>query len=61
MQPSTLPLELPEELTLYVTPEQFALLAAANRQLKLERTAQGALIVNPPTGGKSGKRNKELS
>ena len=57
MLPSTLTLELPDELTLYVTQEQFELLAAANRDLKLERTAVGQLIVNPPAGGESGQRN----
>ena len=60
-QPKTLSLELPSELTLYVTQEQFETLAAANRDLRLERTAQGELIVNPPTGGESGKRNLSIS
>ncbi|ASC69745.1 hypothetical protein XM38_006740 [Halomicronema hongdechloris C2206] len=54
-------LQLPDDVTLQVTPEQFAALAAANRDLKLERTATGELIVNPPTGGKSGKRNLSIS
>jgi Uma2 family endonuclease len=61
METPTLTLELPSELTLHVTPEQFETLAAANRDLKLERTAQGELIVNPPTGGESGKRNLSIS
>lgn len=54
-------LTLPSDLALQVTSEQFAALAAANRDLKLERTATGELIVNPPTGGKSGKRNLSIS
>ncbi|MEM9120730.1 MAG: Uma2 family endonuclease [Cyanobacteria bacterium P01_F01_bin.56] len=54
-------LELPSEVRLNVTPEQFATLAAANRDLRLERTASGELIVNPPTGGTSGKRNLSIS
>lgn len=57
----TLLLELPKALTLYITPEQFAALAAANRDLRLETTAQGELIVNPPTGIETGKRNCEMS
>ncbi|NEO25396.1 MAG: Uma2 family endonuclease [Kamptonema sp. SIO4C4] len=57
MRLSTVTLELPDEVSLQVTQEQFARLAAANRDLKLERTAQGELIVTPPTGGESGKRN----
>lgn len=57
LEPSTLALELPRNLNLYVTPEQFVALAASNRDLQLERTAQGELIVNPPTGWETGKRN----
>jgi Uma2 family endonuclease len=53
----TLLLELPRTLKLYVTQEQFAALAASNRELQLERTAKGELIVNPPTGWETGKRN----
>ena len=60
-QPFTLLLELPSELTLHVTQEQFEELSAANQNLKLERTASGALIVNPPTGGETGYRNIKLS
>ncbi len=57
----TLSLEFPVNLSLYVTPEQFEALALANRKLRLERTAQGELIVNPPTGGESGKRNFNIT
>jgi Uma2 family endonuclease len=60
-QTQTLSLELPSELVLQVTQEQFEALAAANRDLKLERTLEGELIVNPPTGGESGKRNLSIS
>ncbi|WP_199337534.1 MULTISPECIES: hypothetical protein [unclassified Nostoc] len=37
----TLSIELPKEIALYVTQEQFAALAAANRDWRLERTAKG--------------------
>jgi Uma2 family endonuclease len=57
----TLSMELPSSIGLYVTQEQFAALAAVNRDLKLERTAQGELIVNPPTGWETGKRNRSLT
>ncbi|MDJ1179954.1 Uma2 family endonuclease, partial [Roseofilum sp. BLCC_M91] len=57
----TLLLELPRSLKLYVTQEQFEALAASNRDLQLERTAQGELIVNPPTGWESGKRNSRIT
>ncbi len=52
---------LPKSIGLYVTQEQFAALAAANRDLRLERTANGELIVNPPTGWETGKRNSSIS
>jgi Uma2 family endonuclease len=52
---------LPKSIGLYVTQEQFAALAAANRDLRLERTADGELIVNPPTGWETGKRNSSIS
>ncbi|MEM9218981.1 MAG: Uma2 family endonuclease [Cyanobacteria bacterium P01_F01_bin.150] len=60
-QQEPLLLELPDTLTLQVTREQFADLAAANRDLRLERTATGELIVNPPTGGETGNRNFSLT
>nr|WP_265263268.1 Uma2 family endonuclease [Spirulina subsalsa] len=59
--PEPLSLQLPEQIALRVTAEQFAALAAANRKLRLERTATGELIVNPPTGGKTGKRNLSIT
>ncbi len=56
-RPKLLTLNLPDELLLQVTPDQFAELATVNPELRLERTATGALIVNPPTGGETGHRN----
>jgi Uma2 family endonuclease len=44
-----------------LTDEQFEQLAAANRDLRLELTAKGKLIIMPPTGGNTGKRNIDLS
>ncbi|MGK7932667.1 MAG: Uma2 family endonuclease [Microcystaceae cyanobacterium] len=58
--PKPLSLQLPPQITLRVTPEQFEALAAANRELRLERTATGELIVNPPTGSETGKRNSKI-
>ncbi|NER36267.1 MAG: Uma2 family endonuclease [Oscillatoria sp. SIO1A7] len=52
---------LPKTIGLYVSQEQFAALAASNRELRLERTAKGELIVNPPTGWETGKRNWSIS
>ncbi|MGB3616266.1 MAG: Uma2 family endonuclease, partial [Elainellaceae cyanobacterium] len=44
-----------------LTQAQFAQLCHHNRDLRLERTAQGALIVMPPTGGDTGRRNFTLA
>ncbi|MGD2181410.1 Uma2 family endonuclease [Lusitaniella coriacea] len=57
----TIALTLPRAIALRITPEQFETLAHHNRDLRLERTHTGALIVNPPTGWESGKRNINLS
>ena len=47
--------------TFRVTHEQFQQIAAVNRDLRLERTATGELIVMPPTGSDTGKRNLDIS
>jgi Uma2 family endonuclease len=44
-----------------LTPEQFWALSLANRDVRLELTAQGKLIVMPPTGWESGKRNANVT
>lgn len=44
-----------------LTDEQFYHLCLANRDLRLELTAQGELIVMPPIGGRTGKRNADLT
>ncbi len=46
---------------LIVTSEQFDRLCINNHDLRLELTKYGELIVMPPTGGKSGKRNVNLA
>jgi len=51
---------IPPTLTLTVTHEQLVELAIANRDLQLERTATGELLVMPPTGGTTGKRNADI-
>ncbi|PSP17673.1 MAG: Uma2 family endonuclease [Cyanobacteria bacterium QS_8_64_29] len=51
-------IEVPERFQL--TPEQFDHLALANETVRLELTAQGELLVMPPTGGTSSQRNFEL-
>lgn len=51
-------LQLPAVLRF--TDEQFEQLAAANRELRLELTTKGELIIMPPTGGETGNRNFEI-
>ncbi|MDB9315255.1 Uma2 family endonuclease [Spirulina sp. CS-785/01] len=41
--------------------EQFYQLCQANPDLQLERTAQGELIIMPPTGGETGRQNAKLN
>ena len=43
-----------------VTHEQFQQIAAVNRDLSIERTATGELIVMPPTGSETGNRNLDI-
>lgn len=55
---TALTLKLPPVFKL--TDEQFEKLALANRDVCLELTAGGELIIMPPTGGETGNRNFEL-
>jgi Uma2 family endonuclease len=45
---------------LHITPEEFDSLCLDNPDLRLELTKDKELIVMPPTGGESGKRNGKL-
>lgn len=47
--------------TLELTEEQFFQICQNNRDLRLERTEQGELIIMPPTGWESGNRNSKLT
>jgi Uma2 family endonuclease len=44
-----------------LTEDQFFQLCQNNRDLRLERTAEGELIIMPPTGWGSGNRNVKLT
>lgn len=46
---------------LHLTHDQFYQLCRANRDVRLELTAEGHLIVMPPTGWESGNRNSKLT
>ena len=52
------PLRLPPDLRL--TPEQFELVCAENREAVLELAADGQLIAMTPTGSETGARNSRL-
>ena len=53
------PLRFPANLRL--TPDQFALLCAENRDAVLELAADGRVLSMTPTGSETGARNSELS
>ena len=44
-----------------VTPEQFERLAQFNEDKRLELTAEGELIIMPPTGGTAGWKNSSIT
>jgi len=46
---------------LRMTDEQFLRLCSVNRDLRLERTAEGEMLVMPPAGSETGKRNLHIS
>jgi Uma2 family endonuclease len=43
-----------------LTDDQFFEFCQINRDLRIERTAQGELVIMPPTGWKTGDRNAEI-
>ncbi len=46
---------------LNITDEKFYQICENNRDLRLEKNAQGDLIIMPPTGGETGDRNSEIN
>jgi Uma2 family endonuclease len=65
MQKTLSPVEL-SPLVLHLAPviemndQQFFAFCQLNRDLRLERTSQGDLVIMPPTGGETGRINFEL-
>lgn len=49
------------ELSINLTDEQFFELCQQNRDYRFERTANGELLIMPPTGGETGNRNARLT
>jgi Uma2 family endonuclease len=66
-QPQTEPHKSESLLKLHLKPaveltdDQFLQLCSINSDLRLERTAEGDLIVMPPTGAETGNRNFEIT
>ena len=56
-----IPVRVPDGVILRVSPDGFWNLCAANRDLRLELTAEGVLTVRSPAGSESGRRNASLS
>lgn len=56
---TTLTLNL--EPVIHLTHERFYQLCQTNRDVRLERTAEGHLIIMPPTGWGTGDRNAEIT
>jgi Uma2 family endonuclease len=44
-----------------LTDDQFYKLCQLNKDLRIERTAQGELVIMPPTGGETGDKSSELN
>ncbi len=55
---TALTLQLPTNLQF--TDDEFEQIIAVNKNLRLELTAQGELVIMPPTGGETGNRNFDL-
>jgi Uma2 family endonuclease len=57
----TLPLVLRLAPVIEMSEEQFFELCQLNRDLRIERTSRGDLVLMPPTGGETGRMNFELT
>jgi Uma2 family endonuclease len=55
--PTAATLVLPHDVRLYVNPDDFERICAANRDLRLELQADGGLIVMSPASSDSSRRN----
>lgn len=61
MNQSMNPVTLDLRPILKLSHDQFEQIVATNRDLQLELTATGELIIMPPTGGNTGRRNADLT
>ena len=60
MNTDTLTFDSPLQLSIDLTDEQFWQLCQRNREYRFEANSQGDLIIMPPTGSDTGKRNSEI-
>ncbi|MBI4639759.1 MAG: Uma2 family endonuclease [Candidatus Tectomicrobia bacterium] len=60
-QVESLPLIVHLQPVINLTDDQFFEFCQINRDLRIERTAQGELLIMPPAGGETGGRNSELN
>jgi Uma2 family endonuclease len=51
--------QLPLDISRFTDDQHFQF-CAANRKLRIERTAEGKIIIMSPTGGETGRRNAEI-
>jgi Uma2 family endonuclease len=58
---TTINLPSPLQLNIELTDEQFFKLCQNNRDYRFERTAKGELVIMPPTGSDTGRRNIKIS
>ena len=60
-EPDSRPLEIRMLPSFRMTDDEFFEFCQLNRDLRIERTAQGEIIIMPPTGWKTGSRNAKLT
>lgn len=60
LQTEYVPVLLHLSPAIQLTDEQFFEFCQINRELRIERTAEGDVLIMPPTGGETGKRNADL-
>jgi Uma2 family endonuclease len=56
-----LPLVLRLTPVIVMSDQQFFEICQLNRDLRIERTSQGDLVIMPPTGGETGRMNFKLT
>lgn len=58
---SQAPVVLQLRPVLELTDQQLYDFSQLNRDLRIERNAEGELVIMPPTGGETGRRNAEIT